>query len=309
MMYSLSEDRIREQLDSYSRILVNGILEYSDKLPYAIYLVGGYGRGEGAWYEDDKGLHPFNDFDLAVITDAPLDYEKNEALRKKLAKAVNIKWVDIDYYSNPKVDERDCRTFTQIKDVYNKVKEMLDKSGLKVYVSGGSVPYLLTGKDSGRFHDDIDTVCRMEDIGKLRQAFMAAGYYDADWDSRNFSQDGKDYGFEMKIDGVPFGIYPFEYDHENGLLTQYSADPYIKTCKVKTAPIKELNDYVTSYTGSDGRVYDTMSLECIKLTKDNAKRSKDIADSKVIEETGLLRPEVSARLQMYTETVEGKKTL
>ena len=67
--------------------------------PQAIYLVGGYGRGEGAWYEDENGLHPYNDFDLAVITDNPLSHEKTEALRKEVAREVGIKWVDIDYYS------------------------------------------------------------------------------------------------------------------------------------------------------------------------------------------------------------------
>lgn len=86
-------------LKEKTSILANGIIDAMQEPPQAIYLVGGYGRGEGAWYEDAEGLHPYNDFDLAVITDIPLSHDKTEILRKKLANEVGIKWVDIDYYS------------------------------------------------------------------------------------------------------------------------------------------------------------------------------------------------------------------
>lgn len=46
-----------------------------------------------------------------------------------------------------------------------------------------------------------------------------------------------------------------------------------------------------------------MSLEYIKLTKDNAGRPKDIVDFKKIEETGLLRQDVLNRIKMYTEYI------
>ena len=204
-------------------------------------------------------------------------------------------------------NDRNSRTFSQIRKTQLKVQELLDKNGLTIYIAGGSVPYLLKNEDSGRLHDDIDTVCRKEDIEKLRKVFIEAGLYNPNWDSKNFSEDGKDYGFEMKIDGVPYGIFPFEYDEESKTLTQYSADPYIKSCKVKTIPLQEISDYIMTYKGADGKNYDTMSLEYIKLTKDNAGRQKDIVDSKKIEETGLLRPEVLNRVKMYTEYVNGEK--
>lgn len=95
----ISEEVIKDILKKKILALVNGIIEAMPVLPQAIYLVGGYGRGEGAWYEDMFGIHPFNDFDLAVITDRPLSDEKTEILRKELAKEVGIRWVDIDYYT------------------------------------------------------------------------------------------------------------------------------------------------------------------------------------------------------------------
>lgn len=211
------------------------------------------------------------------------------------------------YYDNAQEDERESRTFSQIKEVQSKVQELLNQYNLKIYISGGSVPYLLQNEDSGRLHDDIDTICKRNDIDKLRQVFIDVGLYNQEWDSKNFSDDGKDYGFEMKIDGVPFGIFPFEYDEDSKTIIQYSADPYMKVCKTKTIPIQEISDYIMTYRGLDGKVYDTMSLEYIKLTKDNAGRPKDVIDSKKIEETGLLRKDIMDRVQMYSEYINTKE--
>ena len=66
-------------------------------------------------------------------------------------------------------------------------------------------------------------------------------------------------------------------------------------------PMEELSDYVMTYRGLDGKTYDTMSLEYIKLSKDNAGREKDIIDSKKIEETKLLRNDVMNRISMFNE--------
>ena len=190
--------------------------------------------------------------------------------------------------------ERESKTFEQIRQVYDNVRQIVDDAGCKLYVSGGTVPYLLLNQDSGRLHDDLDSICDMADIQRLRQAFQQAGLYDQSWDSLTYSQDGCDYGFEMVIDDVPVGIYPFTYD--NGVLTQYSYDPYNHQCKTKKLPLAELSDYVNSYVSTDGRVYDAMSLEYIKLTKDRVGRDKDIQDSAKIAETGLLRPDVLDRI-------------
>lgn len=197
-------------------------------------------------------------------------------------------------------NERDSRTFEQIKQVQQKVFNLLAASGIKLYLSGGTVPYLLLNQDSNRMHDDIDTICQLEDMPKLREIFKNYGTYISEWDSTTYAKDEKDYGFEMKIDNVPFGIYPFSY--ENGKITQYSYDPYNKQCKIKTLQLKELTDYIMTYQSIDNKTYNTMSLEYIKLTKDKAGREKDIQDSKKITETGMLRQPVLDRIEMYQET-------
>lgn len=202
------------------------------------------------------------------------------------------------YYDNMIKDNRESRTYEQIKEAYENVRKYLESNNLKLFISGGTVPYLLLNENSNRLHDDIDTVCLKQDIDKIRQVFKSTTYYDKEWDSLNFSKDEKDYGFELNVEGVPVGIYPFSY--ENGQVVQYSWDPYNKTCKIKTIPVQELSDYVTSYKGADGRNYDTMSLEYIKLTKENAGRPKDLADVDKINQIGV-RPHVMNRLSLYTE--------
>lgn len=208
----------------------------------------------------------------------------------------------IYYYSNAEKDQRESQTFSQIQSVIQKTLKLLKENNLTIYISGGTVPYLLLNEDSKRLHDDVDTICRLEDIEKLRELFKKEGLYNPEWDSKNYSQDEKDYGFEFKLDGTPFGIYPFEY--KNGIITQYSFDPYNKMCKTKTIPIEQITDYIYTYESRDGKSYDTMSLEYIKLSKDNAKRPKDLADSKKISEYGI-REDVMSRISMYKEVRSG----
>ena len=201
--------------------------------------------------------------------------------------------------------DRNNQTFTQVKNAFQKIQQMLAIASLKLYLSGGTVPYFLLNQDSNRLHDDIDTICDMHDIKRIRETFIASGLYMPEWDSLNNSKDGKDYGFEAIVDGVPVGIYPFEYN--NGEIIQYSYDPYTKECKAKSIAVTELTDYITSYRSKDGKVYDTMSLEYIKLTKDSSRREKDIIDSQKIEETNMLRLDVMNRIKMYTVIDTEKK--
>lgn len=213
-----------------------------------------------------------------LAMDYVVNYQKNQILTNDL----------------PKKEERDNQTFAGIRNAYQKFQQLLASNETKVYLAGGVVPYLLLNQDSNRLHDDMDTIARMEDMMKLRFLAQQAGWYHPSWDSLNVTQDGQDYGFEIKIDGVPVGIYPFTY--EDGLLTQYSYDPYNTACKIKEMPLHELSDYVTTYPSKDGKVYDMMSLEYIKKSKEKVNRQKDIQDIMKIEETGLLRKEVEERI-------------
>ena len=63
----------------------------------------------------------------------------------------------------------------------------------------------------------------------------------------------------------------------------------------------DINDYVHEYKSKNGIKYKMMSLEYIKLSKDNSVRPKDKIDSKKIEETNLIREDVMKRINNYKE--------
>ena len=62
-----------------------------------IILYGGYGRDEGAWYQDDSGnVYPYNDFDLVfVFCGVVPDMGELLDFRKKLALLAEVQWIDI----------------------------------------------------------------------------------------------------------------------------------------------------------------------------------------------------------------------
>lgn len=100
----LREEQKKSRLKKDTQILVDGILGAFKEKPEAILLCGGYGRGEGAWFEDEEGnASPYNDYDLAVITETPMSRQVYVPLRKKLASEVGINWVDIDCYTQAQI--------------------------------------------------------------------------------------------------------------------------------------------------------------------------------------------------------------
>jgi hypothetical protein len=88
-------NRLQKDMD----LVISNLLEVLQEKPEAILLCGGYGRNEGAWIEDEKGLPaPYNDYDFAVISNSSLSTEEYNKLRIKLAKLIGIRWIDIDFY-------------------------------------------------------------------------------------------------------------------------------------------------------------------------------------------------------------------
>ena len=187
------------------------------------------------------------------------------------------------HQSNPDLTESGV-PFSKIQTTVELIKETTKFASGKLYIAGGTVPYILLGQDSNRLHSDIDTVVDLKDINELREIFKNTPYYKEEWDSLNLVKDGNDYGFELDIDGVPVGIYPYLVDDDK--IIQYTFDPYNTLCKIKKLPQKDINKYVNSYIGLNGQSYNTMSLEYIKKSKDSNPRPKDSADSEKIAQYG-----------------------
>lgn len=96
----ISENMINKKMYEDIDVIVKRIIAELEQQPYAIYLCGGYGRDEGAWWIDDAGnIRPYNDYDFAVITDTPMERVRYLQIRKELAESVGISWIDINFYS------------------------------------------------------------------------------------------------------------------------------------------------------------------------------------------------------------------
>lgn len=230
----------------------------------------------------------FNDERIKKIIDMFSNREENITTLNKemtymLAKTVKY-YVDknnLKDYSSFKENERERCTCSSLKEAY----KIIRAKRTVPYLAGGITPYILLDQESDRLHDDLDMVCDIKDIDKLRNIYKKTPFYNKEYDSKELLDDG-DYGFELNINGVPVGIYPFKYDQDSKELLQYSYDPYTKECKIKEMPVEDLNNYITTYKGKDNKEYKTMHLEYIKKSKDLALRPKDIIDSYKIEEFG-----------------------
>ena len=202
-------------------------------------------------------------------------------------------------YINKLPSKKESKTYEEIEKTIKVIKKIEDKYKLRLYISGGVVPYLLLDRYSTRFHDDIDIICELKDMEKIREAFKKEEFYKYDLDSTSYATDGIDYGFSMFINDVLVGIYPFTYKDQE--LTQYSYDSYLRFCKIKKIKLEGLSDYVKSYKSKSRVTYNTMSLEYIMLTKKHANREKDKEDLNAIEELNNIRENVYNRLNMYEE--------
>lgn len=99
-MCNIYDERLLKDIEIATQCIIDALKEK----PIAIVLCGGYGRGEGVWYFDDRGeLSPYNDYDFAVISKEKLSQDVCCRLRKEIAGLVGIKWIDIDFYEPKKL--------------------------------------------------------------------------------------------------------------------------------------------------------------------------------------------------------------
>ena len=183
------------------------------------------------------------------------------------------------YYMKMPVENK---TFYELQKTLIKLQNILGNNFEKLYLAGSIVPYLLLETDSGRLHEDIDTICFEEDINHLREIFKLTPYYSEKWDSIYYNTE--DCGFEIQIDGVPISISRATYTDKE--LKIFDFNPFTNQCTCKIMQTDEISDYFINYFGIDNKLYKCMTLEYIKKTKDGLKRPKDIIDSMVIESMG-----------------------
>ncbi len=182
--------------------------------------------------------------------------------------------------SYKKALEREEYSFDDLLSTYEKIEKM-NKTKIKLYLSGGIVPYILLDQRTERKYTDLNLLCKKEDMRMIREVFRNNDLYDPKRDSLTYTVNNIDYGFEVIIDKVKVNILVFE-EKEEGIV-EYYFNSKTKNGKIKNLNVK-LNDYIVPYVSSDNKKYVTKSLELIIADKLLLNRDKDKKDIEKIQE-------------------------
>lgn len=175
---------------------------------------------------------------------------------------------------------KDEYSFDDLINAYEKIQKM-NKTKVKLFLSGGIVPYVLLDQKSERKHADLDLLCKKENMRMIREVFRNNDLYDPKKDSLTYTTNNIDYGFEVTIDNVKANISVYE-ETEDGI-TEYYFNSTKKTGRIKNINVK-LNDYIVPYVSSNNKKYLTKSLELIISDKLLLNREKDKKDIEKIQE-------------------------
>lgn len=171
-------------------------------------------------------------------------------------------------------------SYEELMTTFEKIEKM-NKTKVKLYLSGGLVPYVLLNEQSDRKHTDLDLLCKKEDMRIIREVFRNNDLYDPKKDSLTYTVNNIDYGFEVVIDKVKVNISVFE-EVSDGIV-EYYFNSKTKIGRIKNINTK-LNDYIVPYVSSNNKKYLTKSLELIIADKLLLNREKDKKDIEKIQE-------------------------
>ena len=152
---------------------------------------------------------------------------------------------------------------------------------LSIY--GGSIPYLLTGKESKRIIGDIDTHIDLEKMQELREYIHEnSDIITVLYDSLELS--GEDYGMELIINDLNVSIFPTIATKEGMAIRNFYIREMTDEIEVTETLFPRIieKDEIKTYD-VDGVQMRMMSPEFTYLTKKVANRPKDIEDNKIIE--------------------------
>ena len=159
----------------------------------------------------------------------------------------------------------------------------------KLYIVGGTVPYLISNTISNREHSDIDIIVEEKNMNTIRQYLQSNNLYDKKLDSLTFeyNKDKVDHGIDCIIDGITINFAPFETIEDimvqrNFLSKQNSGVNALVTVAIGDVKIEECSTTVII----DQVEIKTYNLEMIKIMKEKSNKPKDEIDIKVIDKYG-----------------------
>lgn len=176
---------------------------------------------------------------------------------------------------------------------YQKVKSIILKLNQdeflknKIIIVGGTVPYLVSKKESNREHSDIDIIVKQEHMSFVREYLKREELFVLDSLNLSYNKLHIDYGIDTVIEGITVNFAPYEFTgnrmiQRNFLTKQSSGMDALATVTMKNIDVN--NIFVK--TSISGITIHTYSLEMVKIMKEKSKKKKDAVDIKVIDDFG-----------------------
>mgnify|MGYP000008943601 CR=1 FL=1 len=178
--------------------------------------------------------------------------------------------------------------YSKIKDIILKLnsEELLKE---KLYIVGGTVPYLISNTMSNREHSDIDIIVAANDMNVVREYLKNNNLYIKDFDSIMFDYNKNkiDYGIDCIIDGITVNFAPFEIVDNNiiqkNFLSKQSSG--INALVTVTLNNVKIEDCTTTIIIDQVKIK-TYNLEMVRIMKEKSNKPKDVVDIEVIDEYG-----------------------
>lgn len=170
-------------------------------------------------------------------------------------------------------------------------------------VAGGTVPWLISGRDAGRLHSDLDLVAPASAMPAVRSWLRASGNYAPHLDSWVDGRGNNDYGLYALLAGVLVNIAPFVegatalYQYNCSFAALGDAD----ACVQVTMPALTATEYVVQRPWHAGTLLAHFPLALVKATKRITNRPKDVLDIAEIDRLGVEADRVACYQQRLAQ--------
>lgn len=187
------------------------------------------------------------------------------------------------------------------------VRHMLNATTIQsdIVVAGGVVPWLISGRDAGRLHTDLDVVAPMAAMPEFRAYVQRHGWYVPACDSLALPQNTAqhDYGLIANVDGVSLNIAPF-VQHGTDII-QFNCTFAVHDARDALLTVTLPHIVTTQYVHDDvlptGELLGHYPLALVKATKLITNRPKDHHDIAEIDRIGVESDQVAWYAQMLAQ--------
>lgn len=202
---------------------------------------------------------------------------------------------------------------------YQKVKSIILRLSLeeslngKIIVVGGTVPYLISKKESDREHSDIDIIVEKDDMIFIRKYLEREQLNTKDSLKFSYNKSHIDYGVDAVIDGITVNFAPYEITENEIIQRNFLTKRACGIDALATVTMKGINaNNIFTKADVEGIQIPTYNLEMIKVMKEKSKKKKDKVDIQAIEAFGydkVLYNHLKERLKDMEFKIEPKNKL